>query len=145
MERLTNFEHLAQGVLFFQAASVNQFDEWSSAAITNGGLIPVELDHRVIHAHPVQRREHMLNRMNFYIPFTQRRSSFDLLHEFDLRVDSGFVREINPLKFNAVIDRGRFKRNHDLLSRMQRGSLEASRFRQRTLVCKSHSGTSEVP
>src|SRR5258708_21509369 len=144
MQRLADFEHLSQRVLFFQTASPDELDKRSSASITNWRLIHVELNHSVINPHPMQRGENMLDSMNFYVAFTQRRGPFHLLHELDPRVDGGFVREINPSKFNAVVDRGRFKRNHDLLSCMQGGSLEASRFCQLTLVCKSHSGTSEV-
>src|SRR5580704_16415765 len=145
MQRLANFEHLSQRVLFFQPASPDKLDKRSGATIANWRLVPVELNHGVINPHAVQRGENMLDRMNFYVAFTQRRGPFHVLHVLDLCVDGGFFREINPFKLNAVIDRGRFKRNHDLLSCMQRGSLEASRFCQRTLVCKSHSGTSEVP
>src|SRR5258708_8969976 len=145
MQRLADVERLCQGVMLFQAASPDELDKRSGASIANWRLIPVELNHSVINPHPMQRGENMLDGLNFYVPFTQGRGPFHVLHELDPRVDGGFVREINPFKFNAVVDRGRFKRNHDLLSCMQGGSLEASRFCQRTLVCKSHSRTAEVP
>ena len=49
----------------------------------------------------------MLDRMHFHIAFGNGGRPFDEFHMVDFRIDRRFIRQIDPLKFDSVIDRRR--------------------------------------
>ena len=62
----------------------------------------------------------MLDGVHLHIPLSDRGSPFDEFHMVDFRIDRRFIRQIDSLEFDAVIDRRRAQPQGDLGTRMQR-------------------------
>src|ERR1700736_2060421 len=86
----------------------------------------------------------MLNGMYLYISLSYRSRPFDEFHMVDFRIDRRFIRQIDSLEFDSVIDRRRVHPQGDLGTRMQRCPGEARALSQRLLVKKGHIGGDRV-
>jgi hypothetical protein len=109
MERFAHFESASQSRLRLQAALLDQLHIRQRAAISNRRLVRVHFHHSVIDTHSVQRGEDMLNRVNLDVPFSDRGSAFDELQILNFRINCGFVWQVSPFEFDAVIDRRRLQ------------------------------------
>ena len=85
-DRLPRFEEGARSVLLDDASLLDHAHVGRGAAIADGRLVGVHFDEGIVDTHAGQRGEHVLNGMNLYAAFDQRRGA---LHRFDV-FDPGF-------------------------------------------------------
>ena len=93
------------------AGGLDNFAKLARAAVGNGRLVRVQFDNRIVNAVTRQRREHVLDGVNFHIALGQRRGAVGLADIFHARLDFRFAFEVNAAKPHAAV-RGRGENGH---------------------------------
>ena len=85
------------------AGGLDDFAKLARAAVGNGRLVRVQFDNRVVNAVTRQRREHVLDGVNFHIALGQRRGAVGLADIFHARLDFRFAFEVHAAEPHAAV------------------------------------------
>ena len=105
MHGIAHLEILSRRILFGETGFLDKIDVWLGAAVANRRFVRVHLHDCVVHAHPGESGENMLDRMHAHAAFADCCCALDRLQVLDLRVDYRLVGQIFAFEFDAVIDR----------------------------------------
>ena len=138
MHRLAHFKKFPRGLLRRHAGFLDQLDIGPCAAVADGRLIGVHLHDRVVHTHPGQRGEHVLDRVHSHTAFANRRRALDCFEVVDLRLNQRLISQIFAPEFDPVLGRCGLQLQRHLLAGMQRCAAESSGFGQSLLHFACH-------
>ncbi len=101
--RLGGREWLAFFRLRRDAGRLDDFAKLARTAVGNGRLVRIQLNHGVVNAVTRQRREHVLDGVNFHIAFGQRRGTVGFADIFHTRLDFRLAFEIHAAEPHAAV------------------------------------------
>src|ERR1700677_4063797 len=128
---MKNFPRL---ILGRHPGRLNHLDILPRAPVRDGRLIGVQLNHRVVDPLPGERRQDMLHRVNFGVPFGQRRRPVGRADVIHPRLDFRLSLQVHPPESNPRIRRPRMNRHIDSVSAMETDPRETGRGPQSLLV-----------
>jgi hypothetical protein len=96
----------------------------SRAAVADRWLGRVEFDDEIVDPVPVQRRQHVLDRVNDCAVGADGRPARRIADVADIRLDFGLPVEIDPHKLDPMVHRRRFPCHVDLQTRVNANARE---------------------
>ena len=118
-DRLREREDFAGGVLFDDAALVDQRGERTRRTVDDRRFGGVHLDHRVVDAHAAERGEDVLDRVELDRVGGDRRLTFEVGDHLGDRADLRLAEKVDAAEDQAGVGGARLQGKGDILARVQ--------------------------